>query len=211
MTFFAFLPDLLIAYGAYLIATASPGPANLAIMTTAMRCGRRAGLFLAGGVVLGSATWGCLAAAGMSALLAQYAGITEIIRILGGLYLLGLAFKALRSAARSGPVALSETTERRSDIRYFSTGLAIHLTNPKSIFAWLAIIALAITPDAPGWAAFAVVGGCWLLGIVVFEGYAIAFSTRRMIDGYTRFRRWIEGVTGLAFGLAGIKLIAGSR
>lgn len=211
MSYHAFLPDLLIAYGAYLIATASPGPANLAIMTTAMRTGRRAGLFLAGGVILGSATWGCLAAAGMSAVLAQYAEVTEIIRLLGGIYLLWLAFKAMRAASRSAPKQPAETADRHSDIRCFTLGLAIHLTNPKSIFAWLAIIAIAITPASPGWAAFAVVGGCWVLGIGVFGGYALAFSTRRMIDGYARFRRWIEGVTAIAFGVAGIKLITGAR
>ena len=60
----AFLDQLLIVYGTYLVATASPGPSNLAIMGTAMRHGRAAGLTLAMGVVCGSMFWAVLAATG---------------------------------------------------------------------------------------------------------------------------------------------------
>ncbi len=36
--------QLVLVYGTYLIATASPGPSNMAIMGTAMRDGRRSAL-----------------------------------------------------------------------------------------------------------------------------------------------------------------------
>jgi len=91
---------ILAAYGAYLLAISSPGPANLAIMATAMRSGRRAALQLAGGVVLGSLTWSVLAAAGLSALRASYGNVTTYIRLAGGAYLLWLAYKSFKSALR---------------------------------------------------------------------------------------------------------------
>lgn len=57
-----YLPQLLIAWTAYLIATASPGPAILAIITTSVSQGRKAGLALALGVLTGSYTWAMLTA-----------------------------------------------------------------------------------------------------------------------------------------------------
>jgi hypothetical protein len=71
MTPTAFLTaDVLIAYSAYFVGTASPGPSNLAIMSLAMSAGRRSALTFALGVVSGSFFWALLASLGLSALLA---------------------------------------------------------------------------------------------------------------------------------------------
>lgn len=204
---------ILAAYGAYLLATISPGPANLAIMATAMRNGRRAGLQLAAGVVLGSLTWGVLAAAGLSALLATYADVTTYIRLVGGAYLLWLAYRSFKSAW--GTHAKLPQTDGRgaggTGWRFFGQGLTIHLTNPKAIVAWIAIIAIGVSPEAPFWVSFVIVGGCWLMGVMIFGGYALLFSTNQMSGLYARARRWIETGAGLGFGAAGVGLIVSQR
>nr|WP_244563668.1 hypothetical protein [Ensifer aridi] len=51
-----YLPQLLVAWTAYIIAVASPGPAVLAIIATSIAQGRKAGLALAFGVLSGSYT-----------------------------------------------------------------------------------------------------------------------------------------------------------
>lgn len=200
-----YLPDLALAYAAYLLATLSPGPANIAIVATAMREGRRAGLLTASGVVAGSLTWGTLAALGLTAMLSAYGELAVALRVLGGLYLLWLGFKAMRSALRPDTVP---ATERRAGARHVVRGLAIHLTNPKAIFAWIAIIAIGVTPGAPSWISFIIVAGCALTGVAIFCGYALIFSTQRMAGLYGSFRRWIDGVTAALFGFAGLKLLA---
>lgn len=205
--FTQYLPNLGIAYAAYLIATLSPGPANLAIMATSMRNGRQAGVSLASGVVIGSLTWGVLAAAGLSAFMMSFGWLMSALKIVGGLYLLWLGLKSFRAATRSHDANTIKVVEAKSSSQYFLLGLGIHLTNPKSIFAWLAIITLGVSPNAPLWISFLIVGGCWFLGVFVFGGYALAFSTKRMIKIYTSFRRWIEGTTAAVFTFAGFKLI----
>lgn len=208
------LLGIFAAYGAYLLATLSPGPANLAIASTAMRDGRRAGVQLASGVVLGSLTWGVLAAAGLSAVLATYGELTQYIRIAGGLYLLWLALKSIRAAMKPASVLSAEqgaTSGSETGWRYFGTGLAIHLTNPKAIFAWVAIIAIGVSPGAPIWVSFIIVAGCWAMGVVIFCGYALLFSTRRMVGAYNKARRWIETGAAAGFGIAGFSLIWSSR
>jgi threonine efflux protein len=202
-----YLSTITVSYMAYLVATISPGPANLAIMSTSMSEGRKPGLLLAFGVIMGSLTWGILAAIGLSSLLSSFAWLMTALRIVGGLYLLWLAYKSLKSALGSQRPKAMRTGKDNSNIQYFLLGLGIHLTNPKSIFAWLSIIAIGIKPDAPTSISFIIVGGCTLLGVFVFCGYALAFSTQKMITLYQSFRRWIEGTAALIFGFASFKLL----
>jgi threonine efflux protein len=93
--------DLLVVYAAYILATGSPGPSTMAIMGTAMAAGRTRALALAAGVLTGSMTWAALAGTGLSVVLASYAQVLVAIKVLGGGYLLYLAWRSARSAWRA--------------------------------------------------------------------------------------------------------------
>jgi threonine/homoserine/homoserine lactone efflux protein len=201
--------QIALVYGTYIVATASPGPSNMAIMGTAMRDGRLPALALAAGVITGSLFWAILAATGMSAVLAAYAQALFIIKIFGGIYLLYLAFRAGRSALK--PVSdLVGTNTGCATPPYrvlYRQGLLMHIGNPKAIMAWIAIMSLGFREDAPAGMLPAIVGGCALLGVIVFGSYALLFSTASMIALYTRLRRWIESVLSAVFAVAGLKLL----
>ncbi|MGH8808101.1 MAG: LysE family transporter, partial [Noviherbaspirillum sp.] len=77
-------PDALLAYSVYFVATASPGPSNLAIMSIAMNAGRKSALTFAVGVVSGSLFWALLAALGLGATLATYSQLLIVIKLAGG-------------------------------------------------------------------------------------------------------------------------------
>ena len=76
----------------------SPGPATLSIASCAMTHGRRAALCLSLGLLVGGASWGIAAAAGMGKLMLTNAWLFEVIRYFGATYLLYLAYKSFRSA-----------------------------------------------------------------------------------------------------------------
>jgi threonine/homoserine/homoserine lactone efflux protein len=204
------LHHLLIVYTAYVIAAGSPGPSNMRIMGVAMHNGRRAALMLAAGVVSGSIFWGAMAATGVSAVLTRYAEALVLLKIFGGLYLLYLAFKAgkaslasdAKAAAHMGPsgAALSE-----ADL--YRRGLLMHLSNPKSILGWIALVTLGLGPDSSWHTLAAILGGCALLSVIIFGGYAIIFSTAPMVRLYRRARRWIEGLLAVCFAFAGFRLL----
>ena len=83
----------------------------------------------------------------------------------------------------------------------------MHLGNPKSVLAWIALMTLGLGPDA-SWRSVAVIlGGCAVLSITIFCGYAVVFSTAPMVRLYRRARRWIEGVLAVFFGFAGMRLL----
>ncbi|MGP9819418.1 LysE family translocator [Salinarimonas sp. NSM] len=204
------LPYLLIAYGTYVVGTASPGPANLAIMATSMEAGRTAGVAMAFGVVSGSVMWGTVAALGLGALLEASATALVVMKVMGGLYLLWLAFRAARGALSktavelpSGPATGVTMTLRRHYLR----GLGIHLVNPKAVFVWMAIITLGLPVGAPPVLAALIVAGCAVLGVLVFVTYAIVFSSAPVVRIYAGLRRWISAVIALFFGAAGTRLL----
>jgi threonine/homoserine/homoserine lactone efflux protein len=204
----AYLPQILPAYIAYIVAVVSPGPAIMAIIGTSMTHGRKAGMTLALGIFGGSLTWAIAAAAGLATLLQTYAMALELLKIFGGIYLLYLAYKAFRAVRASGELpTAAEGPKTPSFKSLVLRGYGIHVTNPKAIFAWLAIIALGMPQGAPGSVALLIITVCGITGFVVFMGYAILFSTPHALKAYRNARRWIEGAMAGFYCFAGIKLL----
>ena len=201
-------PNLILAYTAYVIGTASPGPSNMAIMSVAMNAGRASALTLAAGVVMGSLTWGWLAAFGLATVLATWSHALIVLKVIGGLYLLWLAFKAARSALRKGDIPVqSGALAASSRAALFTRGAAMHLTNPKAIFVWLSIVSMALPAGAAPGQALPIVIGCNILGVCVFGGYAILFSTPLARRIYRAIRRGFEGTVAVFFSYAGLKML----
>ncbi|HWU61257.1 MAG TPA: LysE family translocator [Ensifer sp.] len=195
-----------LVYLTYLITVASPGPSNMAIMGVAMNRGRAHAVALALGVLTGCLCWAGLAAAGISTLLTRYAEALIVMKIGGRFYLLFLAWKSAKSAMSATPTGLSQTVPA-SRLAYYRRGLLLHLTNPKSIFGWIAIMSLGLRPDAPSHTLVAIIGGCAAIGFTIFVGYAMLFSTAAMANGYRKARRAIEGTLAIVFGYAGLRLL----
>ncbi|WP_279483801.1 LysE family translocator [Aureimonas sp. SK2] len=201
------LHDLLLVWTAYVIAVASPGPSNMAIMNTAMRHGRPAALAMATGVITMSTVWGGVAATGVSTLLASYAHALTVLEIGGGLYLLWLAWKAARMAAAPGPPIIDVVIAAPSARILYRRGVLMHVGNPKAVLSWVAIMSLGVSPNATPTAVGIALAGCILLGILIFSGYALLFSTAPMVRAYAKARRWFEGVLAVFFAAAGIRLL----
>jgi threonine efflux protein len=199
--------DLLLVYSAYVIAVASPGPSNMAIMNAAMRHGRHSGLAMAAGVITMSAIWGTIAATGVSALLTTYAHAVTVLKVGGALYLLWLAWKAARSAATPDKELDQTVSAAPNAWSSYWRGVLMHIGNPKAVLAWLAIMSLGIDQAATPAAVAVALIGCIILGVIIFSGYALLFSTAPMVKAYAKARRWFEGVLAVFFAGAGIRLL----
>lgn len=203
----SYWPGIMLAYTTYIVASVSPGPAMLATMGTSMESGRKAGIALGLGIALSALVWGVLAFLGLATLLAAYAGILEIIRILGCVYLLYLAYKAFSSALSSYDLSVNTVGTKEFKISsVFLRGCLLNLANPKAVLTWVAIISLAIQPGAPLWTIFAVLGGTIGFSLVFYTLIAVMFSTPGMVSIYGRLRRWIDGTLGVVFTFSAYKL-----
>jgi len=203
-----FLPGILMAYAAFILAIATPGPNVLAIMGTSMSCGRKSGAALAFGVAAGSFTWALLTVFGLTALIAVYAPVLTLIKVAGGAYLIFLGYKSLRSSlSKVDLAARHDASQERSLWHYFRSGYLIMITNPKAVLGWVAIMSLGLQPDAPWWVAAMIAGGTTALSTLIHLTYAMVFSSAVMQRGYARCRRTLQAVMGTFFTLAGLRLI----
>ncbi|MCI5077604.1 LysE family transporter [Oricola sp.] len=201
-------PHMALVFAAFVMAAASPGPAVLGIMATSMAAGRKAGMAFAAGVLTGSMTWAFLAAVGLSAWLQAFAFGLVVLKLAGGLYLLWLAWKSLRSMLAADAKTLPAAMTSAPLWLQYRRGALLHLTNPKAVLSWIAIVSVTQADGGNGAVLAATVAGCFLLGIVIFQGYALIFASRIMMRQYLKLRRAIEGVLAAVFGYAGLRLIA---
>lgn len=203
-----YLPGIGLAYSAFLLSIMSPGPNVLAIMGTSMSVGRPQGLALGLGVATGSFCWAMLTATGLSAVLASFAVALTVIKIVGGLYLLWLSYKAFRSAAAAHDITATTLTKAPLTAwGYWRRGFTIQMTNPKAALAWIAIISLGLEADAPYWVASVIVIGTTVLSVLIHALYALVFSSVPMVRLYGLARRPIQALLGAFFAFAGIKLL----
>jgi len=206
-----YLPGILLSYTALLVGLISPGPALLGLMGVSLDQGRRAGQHFALGIGTGSFSIGLLTLTGLSAVLATYADAMTAIRIFGGLYLLWMSYRAFRTAFRKPPTAsdINDAVDARkiSGRGYYFRGLGLHLTNPKAILTWIAIISIGFHEGAPLWVGAAIVIGCGLISTSIHLLYATAFSTAPAISIYRRAAGWINGLLGVFFAAVGLRLL----
>lgn len=187
-------------------ATASPGPATLAIAGASMAKGRLFGLHLALGVLTGSLIWSMLAAFGLAAVLQSTAWLFEVLRYCGALYLLYLAWRSFKAALRS-PSAAIPTLQLDSKAGSYGKGLLIHLTNPKAILFFAALYSMGVPATATPQDLFSVVALVGVTSATIFSGYALVFSHAGVRRLYMKARALFEGVFAAFFGCAACKLL----
>jgi threonine/homoserine/homoserine lactone efflux protein len=162
------LPDwpVLLAYtAACFILFITPGPDMSLFLAKTIAGGRRAGLAAMLGTMAGCLVHTALAAVGLSALLAASATAFTLLKIVGALYLLWLAFDAVRHGS-----ALSLRPERAGEHpfgRTFLLGALVNLTNPKIVLFFVTFLPQFVDAGDP-----AAGGKLLFLGL-----YFVAFST----------------------------------
>ena len=198
--------NLPLVLAAAFVATVSPGPATFAIARTALASGRKYGLALASGVTTGSITWSIGAAMGLSAIMFTNAWLFEVVRYLGALYLMWLAYKSA-CAALSNSTQGSQVELARSVGKAYTKGLTIHLTNPKAVLFFGSLYSIGIPAGAGPESIVLVIGAVGLQSFILFHLYALLFSLAPVVRRYMRLRRWFEGVFAVAFGTASLKVL----
>ncbi|WP_424832646.1 LysE family translocator [Ruegeria sp.] len=194
---------LAITAAAFFVVAVSPGPANISNAAIAMSYGRKTSLIYGFGLSCGLVFWGMVAASGMGAVLQSSFYVLMVLKVLGGLYLLWLAWQSGRSAMQ--PRSDNVTVSYKG--RWFWRGLILNLSNPKSVIAWMAALSVGLGPDDSLISVAAATFVCVAAGFLNNLLYSVVFSVGGMMAGYRRFRRWIDGVVAGLFAVAGLGLV----
>jgi threonine/homoserine/homoserine lactone efflux protein len=131
----------LVAFGMVL----TPGPNMIYLVSRSILQGRIAGLISLGGVALGFVFYMLAAAFGITALLIAVPYAYDALRIAGALYLVWLAWQAVRPGGRS-PFQVNSLPQD-SPRKLFMMGFLTNLLNPKIALLYLSLLPQFISAD----------------------------------------------------------------
>lgn len=175
----------------------TPGPNMVYLVSRSICQGRNAGLISLGGVALGFVFYMLCAAFGITAFLLAIPLAYDAIRIAGAVYLLWLAWQAVRPGGRS-PFQVRDLPPDGAG-KLFLMGFLTNLLNPKIAVMYLSLLPQFIDP-AKG----SVLGQALLLGttqivISVSVNAAIAVSASSVAlfltnrPSFALVQRWLMG------------------
>ncbi|WP_224364427.1 LysE family translocator [Hyalangium versicolor] len=217
-------PGTLIASicGLYLLAVITPGPNTFIVTRLALSASRRHAAWAVLGIALGNAAWLCVILGGVAVLLQQIPGGMRAVRYVGGVYLVYLGVKGLRSALKA-PVASSEAPAMASAMapemapveralageedRPFRSGLFASLSNPNTMPFYLSILAPTAAPEIPLWVRVVAAASIVTIAMAWYGTLAWGLSTGHVRRAYSRREPIIRRVLALVLVVYGIRLL----
>jgi len=155
MDFIPSLPVVAAFSLAAFVLAITPGPDMTLFLSRALTQGRAAGLAAMTGAYFGIIVHTSLAAFGLSALLAASPRAFFVVKVTGALYLVWLAYQAIRSG--SALTLDKGQGKRQSLFANWLTGISINLLNPKIVLFFVTFLpqfVSAADPHAAGKLAF---------------------------------------------------------
>ena len=191
---------------AVIVFLASPGPGNLALLTSTAKGGLRGGLAATLGVIAGDQVLMWAAVAGVAAVLATQPEFFQAMQWLGAAYLSYIGYKMWTTKEGDAPV-INITAGH-----YFRQSLWITLLNPKAIMFYMAFFPLFIDPQAhAGFFTFGVMA-LTVAALTFLYGLVICVLAQRLSSRLQQ-RPWIgralQKIGGALLVAFGLKLVLG--
>lgn len=203
------IDNLLLFVLAGFLLNITPGPDMALIISRSSNGERKSGLAAAFGVGAGSVFHIGFAALGWSAIVMSSAIGFTVIKIIGGLYLLGLGLYMIFTSSKPHHKTQQPKIPHRHAVRQsFLQGLLTNILNPKVAIFFLAFIPQFIdeTSDQKTLAFIALgfifigVGTVWNVGVALFAAKLSTFSPL----GHAKL--WLSKLIGAVFVGLGLKL-----
>lgn len=167
-------PDQLAAFVFVSIALALvPGPDNIFVLTQSALYGRRAGILVTLGLCTGLIFHTILVAAGVAAILLASAFAFGLLKLVGVIYLLYLAWLAFHASSTN---LKADKARLLSHFKLYRRGIIMNITNPKvSIFFLAFLPQFTAAANEPIAHQIFLLGGVFMLTtLLVFGGVAVA-------------------------------------
>lgn len=182
----------------------TPGPNMIYLISRSICQGYVAGLISLGGVALGFVFYMACAAFGITAMIMAVPYAYDTLRIAGAIYLLWLAWQAIRPGGKS-PFQVKDLP-KDTPKKLFLMGLFTNILNPKAAVMYLSLLPQFINPEHGNILSQSLILGMTQITISVTVNAIIAVSSGTVAYFLTRIptfalvQRWIMGsvLTALA-------------
>jgi threonine/homoserine/homoserine lactone efflux protein len=198
------LPYILVSVTIVLI----PGQDMLFVLTQSLSSGQKAGLQTVAGSITGTVFHTLLASFGLSVIFASSLLAFNILKIVGVIYLLYLAFQAFRE---KNPLVV---LPHKKQEHYFRKGMIMNLSNPKCALFFLTFLPQFVRPELGHMNLQMLLFGFIFIieTLIIFS--IIAFFASKLGQKFIqslRFQHVLKYTKGTVFGLLGISLLFSSR
>ncbi len=198
---------LLVFAVIYLMATASPGPAVVAVVARGLGRGTAGMAPFIAGCVAGDIVWFAAAAAGLAFVAERMFAVLLLIRFAGAAYLLFLAYSLW--TAHAAPIELGEAPRSERPLTVFAGALSMTLSNPKVIVFFLAILPGVLPLERITAGRGAVVAVCMAFILSgVLASYGLAAARARRLFGSPRGLQRLNRSAGVVMAGAAVAVIA---
>lgn len=204
--------QFLVFAAAALLMAVTPGPNMVYLISRSLCQGRAAGVMSWFGVVLGFTVHMVCACVGLTALFMAVPLGYELLKFAGALYLLWLAWQAVRPGARSPFEARDLPAE--SPRKLFTMGLLTSVLNPKVAIFYLSVLPQFISPEAGSVLAQSLLLGVTQVCIGSGVNLAVTLSAAAIAGWFARNRLWLgvqRYVMGLVLGALAVRLMLQQR
>lgn len=183
------LNELFLFAGAALLMVLTPGPNMIYLISRSISQGRRAGIISLFGVIAGFLVHMFAAAIGLTTLFLTVPLAYEILKWAGALYLLWLAWQAVRPGARSPFEA--EDLPIDSTSKLFLMGFLTNVLNPKIALFYLAILPQFISPQYGSVLSQNIVLGLTQIAVSFSVNLLITLSASGIASWFSRNPTWL--------------------
>ena len=198
---------LLVIAGVLFAGAMSPGPSFMVVAKSALSQSRQHGIATALGTGLGVAIFAVMAGFGVTTLIEEVPSFYLGFKILGGLYLLFLAWKIWHGASQELATGEIEDQAETSLFKAFMLGLITQTSNPKTALVIAGIFAAFVPASPPP-------NTAWLVAIIAFvidfswyAAVAVTLSNEKSRGVYRKAKTGFDRTAAIFLGAVGTKLI----
>ncbi|HEV8389014.1 MAG TPA: LysE family translocator [Dongiaceae bacterium] len=201
------LGSILLFVATLAIAIATPGPTIATLIARILTMGPARNIGFAVGLILGDVLWLAAAVFGLAALATEAHEIVVVLKYLGAAYLIYLAYKMWTAPAADPMRSAPGRTLRLGSI---AGGLAMAVSNPKTMLFYLALLPNLVPLSNIGAATFAeLVVLLTIVYVAVLAAYMTSASYARRLIASPRTLRYAN--RGSAIVMTGTAAIVATR
>jgi threonine/homoserine/homoserine lactone efflux protein len=188
----------------YFLAVATPGPGVAAVISQGLSRGSSGAPAFIAGFLIGDLIWFCAATLGLSALAQRAHTAFVVVRYLGAIYLLYLAYKLWTAPAR--PLAEASGHAAGEKPRALLWGsLTLTLSNPKPMLFFLALLPTVVPLESLDVAGhLAIVAAIAVILPATLGGYVLLASRARAWLKSSRAIRMVNRGSGTLLAAAAV-------
>ncbi|MDR0218310.1 MAG: LysE family translocator [Enterobacteriaceae bacterium] len=199
--------SLIAIAGTLLLGAMNPGESFLLVARTTVATSRLNGIATALSMGTGSLIYSLAAIFGLQKLIKTMPDLYLFIKILGGLYLIYLAYKFAIKKKKVIISGDSSIAEQQSFLQSYFQGLLIQLSNPNTALIFVSVFSVILSHTLPLEMYFILPSISFSIDTLWYIFVAVVLSYPKPRNTYLHYKVWLDSLAGIFMLFLGLKTL----